>query len=92
MKFSSPPTEHLHDLECHLDHPEKADESGLLIFHINQTQDKFKLFLQEGQFRAGNLLFITILLRGILCASYTQMYQSNVISLIRFRQSCTIHF
>ena len=67
MKFGSPPTEHLHDLEYHLDHPEKTDESGLLIFHINQTQDKFKLFLQEGQFRAGNLLYITILFRGILC-------------------------
>ena len=64
MKFNSPPTEHLNDLEYHLTHPEKTDESGLLTFIVQQMADGFRIFLEEAQFISGNALFITVVLKG----------------------------
>ena len=64
MKFNSPPTEHLNDLEYHLKHPEKTDESGLLKFIAQQMADGFRIFLEEAQFISGNALFITVVLKG----------------------------
>ena len=64
MKFNTPPTEHLNDLEYHLTHREKTDESGLLKFIVQQMADGFRIFLEEAQFISGNALFITVVLKG----------------------------
>ena len=69
MKFNSPPTEQLNDLEYHLTHPEKTDESGLLKFIVQQMADGFRIFLEEGQFVSGNALYVTVVLKGTFTLS-----------------------
>ena len=66
LKFNSRPTEHLNDLAYHLVQPEKTDESGLLKFIVQQTTEELRIFLEEGQFSPGNILYLTVVLKGTL--------------------------
>ena len=64
MKFNSPPTEYLYDMEYHINEPIKTKDSGLFNFLVEESNGKFKAFLKEGQFTEGNKIFITVIVKG----------------------------
>ena len=64
MKFNSPPTEYLYDVEYHMDEPKKNEDSGLFSFHAEETNGIFRVFLEEGQFTKGNKIYLTVIIKG----------------------------
>ena len=66
MKFNSPPTAYLYDVEYHMTEPRRKEDSGLFHFHVDEINGKFKAFLEEGQFTKGNRIYLTVIIKGIL--------------------------
>ena len=65
MKFNSPPTDTLCDVEYYMDEPEKTKDSGLFNFRMGKINETVRVFLEEGQFTDGNRIFFTVIINGI---------------------------